>query len=479
MSINTKNIFLLSILSMSSALIGVMIYAIFINPVQKIYIEESRKAMKSAESDLLFSTKLNRLFRSSQPTDFIQAAKNSQQAVVFLRALVKLKDEHLLSESFSSETGSGVIISEDGYIVTNNHVIKGAEKIEVMLNDNREYMAKLIGSDPNTDLALLKIEASKLDFLIFGNSDSLQVGEWVMAIGNPFRLQSTVTAGIVSAKGRNINILENQGIESFIQTDAAVNPGNSGGALVNTRGELVGINTAIMTLSGNYEGFSFAVPANLAKKVVRDIREFGSVQRGWLGVELENIDNLRAKNLKIPEVAGVYIALVNKDGAAYDAGLLSGDVITMLNDKKISTLPHFMENIGTYKPGDKVRIDYIRKGKKATTYAILRNQLNSTDLVAVRKDKELLDLGFEIRDLDSYEKTKNKTNGILVVTVYRNSKVDNARIEPGFIINKVNEQKVNNVNEFIELIKNTKGKLLLNGFYENYPGEFPYRIDLE
>ena len=203
-------------------------------------------------------------------------------------------------------------MSSDGFIVTNNHVVRDAEDVEVMLNDNREYKAKIVGTDPNTDLALLKIEAEGLKFLIFGNSDSLQVGEWVMAIGNPFRLQSTVTAGIVSAKGRNINILENQGIESFIQTDAAVNPGNSGGALVNTKGELVGINTAIMSLSGNYEGFSFAVPANLAKKVVSDIRQYGFVQRGWLGVELENIDNMRAQKLHLKEVAGVYIALVTK-----------------------------------------------------------------------------------------------------------------------------------------------------------------------
>jgi serine protease Do len=476
---NYKNILFLAALSLVSAFLGVIIYASFINPMQKIYIEESRKAMKTAETDLLFSSKLDKLFRSSQPTDFISAAKNSQEAVVFLRALSKIKDENLLNDSYSAETGSGVIISGDGYIVTNYHVIKDAAKVEAMLNDNREFVAKIVGSDPNTDLALLKIESENLDFLIFGNSDSLQVGEWVMAIGNPFRLQSTVTAGIVSAKGRNINILENQGIESFIQTDAAVNPGNSGGALVNTRGELIGINTAIMTMSGNYEGFSFAVPSNLAKKVVSDIKEYGSVQRGWLGVELENIDNNRAQKLSIPEVAGVYIALVTKGGAAYDAGLQSGDVITMLNQNKIITLPQFMEAIGTYKPGDKLRIDYIRNGKRSYTYATLRNQLNSTDFIAVRKDQELINLGFEIRDLDSYEKSKHKTEGILVVTVYRNSKIDKARMEPGFIITKINGKKIGTVNEFIEIFKSSKEKLSLNGFYENYPGEFPYEINLD
>jgi serine protease Do len=372
-----------------------------------------------------------------------------------------------------------VIISSDGFIVTNNHVINGGEIVEVMLNDNREYKAKIVGTDINTDLALIKIEATELDYLVFGNSDSLQVGEWVMAIGNPFKLQSTVTAGIVSAKGRNINILENQGIESFIQTDAAVNAGNSGGALVNTKGELVGINTAIMTTTGNYEGFSFAVPCNLAKKVVNDIRQYGFVQRGWLGVELENIDDSRAKKLSIPEVAGVYVSLVTKDGAAFDAGIQSGDVITIINNYKIQSLPQFMELIGTFKPGDKVRLQFIRNGKKSVAVAVLRNQLNSTDLVAVRKDKILTDLGFELRDQDSYEKSKNKTDGVVVISVYRNTKIDRAKIEPGFIITKANGKKIENVNELLLVLSTLPGKLQLIGFYENYPGEFPYEINMD
>jgi Do/DeqQ family serine protease len=460
-------------------MLGVAIYAGFINPIQKTYLEESRKAVLAAEHQLLFSGKMNRLFTSSAPTDFIEAARNSQQAVVFIRSLINLDENVLGGEARSSETGSGVIVSPDGYIVTNHHVVKDADEVDVMLNDNREYKAQVVGNDPNTDLALLKIEAENLRFLVFGNSDSLQVGEWVMAVGNPFRLQSTVTAGIVSAKGRNINILENQGIESFIQTDAAVNPGNSGGALVNTSGELVGINTAIMTLSGNYEGFSFAVPANLAKKVVNDIKQFGFVQRGWLGVEIENIDDMRARKLQIPEVAGVYIAVVTRNGAAFDAGLKSGDVITRLNGKSIASLPQFMENIGIYRPGDKVSIDYIRDGKKATTTATLRNQLNSTDLVAVRKDKSLVELGFELRDLDSYEKSRNKSHGVKVVTVYRSSRVDEARIEPGYIITKANNKVVRTVNDVLEALKSAGGELNLDGFYENYPGEFPYKINLQ
>ncbi|MBK8699161.1 MAG: Do family serine endopeptidase [Saprospiraceae bacterium] len=478
LNVNLKTIVFYAALCTVSALMGVVIYAGIINPIQRVYLEESKKAVQAAEHQLLFSGNLDRFFRSSAPTDFILAAKNSQQAVVYIRSLFRMKEEGLLSESYGTETGSGVILSSDGYIVTNHHVVKDAEEVDVMLNDNREYKAKVVGNDPNTDLALLKIEADNLSFLVFGNSDSLQVGEWVMAIGNPFRLQSTVTAGIVSAKGRNINILENQGIESFIQTDAAVNPGNSGGALVNTKGELVGINTAIMTMSGNYEGFSFAVPANLVKKVVNDIRQYGFVQRGWLGVEIENIDDMRARKLQIPEVAGVYIALVTRNGAAFDAGLQSGDVITRLNGMEIESLPRFMETIGTYKPGDKVKIDYIRNGKKSSTTATLRNQLNSTDLVAVRKDKVLIDIGFELRDLDSFEKSRNKSHGIKVITVYRNSAVDNARLEPGYIITRANGVSVETVADILKIIERKGETLDLVGFYENYPGEFPYNIEL-
>jgi Do/DeqQ family serine protease len=478
LNLKTNNLLIISLLSTFSDVVGVLIYATFINPIQKIYIDESAKAIKTAENNLLFSDKFERYFRSATPTSFIKAARQSQKAVVFIRALSKMVEPDLLTDSYAAETGSGVIVSSDGYIVTNNHVVKGASVVEIMLNDNREYKAQIIGTDENTDLALLKIEIANTDYLIFGNSDSLQVGEWVMAVGNPFRLQSTVTAGIVSAKGRNINILENQGIESFIQTDAAVNPGNSGGALVNTNGELVGINTAIMSQSGNYEGFSFAIPANLAKKVVSDLREYGYVQRGWLGVVLENIDNNRAKKLELPEISGVYISLVTKNGAAYEAGLQSGDVITRLNGKKLESLPKFMENIGIYKPGDKVEIEYYRDGARRKTTAILRNHLNSLDLVVVRKDKVITDLGFELREMDSFEKSRAKSEGIVVASVYKNSVIDNARIEPGFIITKVNNKKVTTVNELIKMITDYKGKLSLNGFYENYPGEFPYVIEI-
>jgi Do/DeqQ family serine protease len=358
-------------------------------------------------------------------------------------------------------------------------VVQDAEKIEVMLNDNREFDAKLIGTDPNTDLALLRIEDHGLPFLSFGDSDSLDIGEWVLAIGNPFRLQSTVTAGIVSAKGRNINILEQQGIESFIQTDAAVNPGNSGGALVNTRGELVGINTAIMTYTGRYEGFSFAIPANLAQKIIYDIKEYGAVQRGWLGVTITNIDSKRANDLGLDQVGGVYLERLNRGEAAFDAGLKSGDVIISVNGVKTLTTPQFMEQIGRYRPGDLVEMEYIRKKEKFLAKVTLRNQINSTDLVAVRKDKILRTLGFELRDLDQDEKDRLETKGIYVVSVYRGSKIERTNMDPGYIITKVNEKPISSVQDLVDFLNDYDGMVVLEGFYENYPGEFPYAFSME
>lgn len=479
MQFNTKDILFLAMVSLVSSFTGVFIYATLINPVKKIYIEESLKARKVAEEELLFSGKLQQFFNSSTPTDFIHTAKDGVEAVVFIQSVSRSKDGVSHTESYSSNSGSGVIVTSDGYIVTNNHVVDNASDIVVMLNNNREYKARLIGNDPYTDLAMLKIEGENLDYLILGNSDSLQVGEWVMAIGNPFRLQSSVTAGIVSAKGRNINILENQGIESFIQTDAVVNPGNSGGALVNTKGQLVGINTAIMSVGGNFEGYSFAVPSNLVKKVINDLKQYGAVQRGWMGVEIQDVDDARAKRLNLPDIEGVYIAQINKDGAADLAGLKNGDVILKLEGEEITNVPVFMEKIGRLHPGDIVRVEYFRDGIKSRTSVTLRNQLNSTDMVAVRKDKLFTDLGFELRDLDSFEKSRNKTTGIMVVSVYKNSKIADSRIEPGFIITKINKRKVDSVNDLESLLKATTGTVLLEGIYENYPGVFPYSIEIE
>ena len=464
--------------SILGAFIGVLFYSTLFNPTQTIYIEQEQKAQLAAENEILLSERANAIFKSSAPTDFINAASSSRESVVFIESLVPANGSTYHTKRFTKSTGSGVIISNDGYIVTNNHVIENAETIQVTLNNNKEYVAKIVGFDEQTDIALLKIESTQLSYVIFGNSDSLMIGEWVLAVGNPFRLQSTVTAGIVSAKARNINVLEKQGIESFIQTDAAVNPGNSGGALINTNGELVGINTAILSSSGGYEGFSFAIPSKLVKKVVRDIKEYGVVQRGWMGVTIYNIDSKMAESLGTAEVKGVIIDALTRGGAAKASGLEKGDVLLSINDIPTNTTPRFTEVIGQYRPGDELKVKFFRDGKELFTTVTLRNQLNTTDFVAVRKDQILTNIGFELREMDSNEIGRNPEKGVYVVSVFKNSKAGVANIEPGYIITSINDEKVRTVNRLIEIIREYSGPIVFNGYYENYPGEFPYTFNL-
>jgi len=290
------------------------------------------------------------------PTDFVKTSAEVTPAIV---AIIANRGE------FKGGSGSGVIVSKDGYIITNHHVIQGTDKIEVTTNDKRTYKAKIIGKDPTTDLALLKIEAKNLPTVEFGDSDAVQVGEWVLAVGNPFNLTSTVTLGIVSAKARNINILSQQeySVESFIQTDAVVNPGNSGGALVNSAGKLVGINAAILTETGSYEGYSFAIPAKLVEKVINDLQEFGEVQRAILGVLITDVDEKIATQYSLKDVSGVLINGVNSKSSAEDAGLKKGDIIVSVNGKITESTPELQEQVARYRPGELVSIEYIRNGK--------------------------------------------------------------------------------------------------------------------
>ncbi len=478
MNSSTKNILLISAISIVSTMMGMGVYHYFFQP-ETVVIEKYSDAKLVAQNELLLSDRLASTFRAAAQGDFIKAAEESRRAVVFIEGEGKVIDDSYYTRNISKSSGSGVIISNDGYIVTNNHVIDGSDKLSVTLNDRREYIATLIGRDEQTDLALLKIESTNLPYLIFGNSDSLHIGEWVMAVGNPFRLRSSVTAGIVSAKARNINILEQKGIEAFIQTDAAVNPGNSGGALIDTRGNLLGINTAILSQSGGYEGFSFAIPANLVKKIVRDLKEYGVVQRGWMGVTINNVDATLAAELNLPEVNGIYINATTKDGAARVGGLQSGDVIIKVNDTKTNSVPEFMEQIGKYSPGDKLEIQYIRSGRPQSAAITLRNQLNTTDYVAVRKDKLLVDLGFELRELDSMEKSKFGKSGIYVVSVYKNSTIGKSNLEPGYVITGYNGIKSSDVSTFVDWLSAHEGSVVLEGFYENFPGEFPYTFQME
>ena len=362
-------------------------------------------------------------------------------------------------------SGSGVIISKDGYIVTNNHVVKGATDIEITLNDKRTYTANLVGTDPSSDIALLKIDADDLPFLNYGNSDNLKVGEWVLAIGNPFNLTSTVTAGIVSAKARNINILpQNFAIESFIQTDAAVNPGNSGGALVNQDGELVGINTAIASRTGSYVGYSFAVPVNMVKKVINDLIEFGEVQRAFIGINIQEMDALKAKDLGMESVKGVYVAGTLEGGAAREAGITEGDVVTHIGQKDINSMSELQEQISKYRPGDKIDVSVIRNKKPVHFELILRNKHGNTDIVKT-DESSLMGVSFSLPEPAELKKLRIN-NGVKINNI-EDGKFKEAGIKTGFIIRSVNHRAVYNVDDVIKFINDTEGGVLIEGIYPN------------
>ncbi|MBL7866151.1 MAG: trypsin-like peptidase domain-containing protein, partial [Cyclobacteriaceae bacterium] len=315
---------------------------------REVMLRDASNARYANFTDYNLSGAVQRKFLSSAPTNFISAAESITPSVVNIKALTSGGADNFWNDGIvGASTGSGVIISADGYIVTNNHVVADATDIQVTLDDKREYNAKIVGSDPSTDLALIKVDAQRLQPVRFGNSDSIRVGEWVLAVGNPFNLESTVTAGIVSAKGRSINILEDSySIESFIQSDAAVNPGNSGGALVNTNGELVGINTAIITKSGRYEGYSFAIPVNLAMKVIRDLKNYGVVQRGFLGVEINDLSPSMARSADYNSMNGVFVFKVNLKSAAEEAGMRQGDIIIGIDGQKIKNKAELLEQVG-------------------------------------------------------------------------------------------------------------------------------------
>ncbi len=425
--------------------------------------------LAAAYTEELFSGRIQQMFYSSAPNDFITASKVSTPGVVSI--LAQVGTGNLWErQRFAHSTGSGVVISPDGFIVTNHHVIDKSSSIKVTLNNKREYDARLIGSDPSTDLALLKIDARDLSFLVFGNSDSLQIGEWVLAVGNPFRLESTVTAGIVSAKGRNINILDaDYPIESFIQTDAVVNPGNSGGALVNSLGELVGINTAIITQTGKYEGYSFAVPSNLVQKVVYDLREYGRVQRGLLGVSIANVSSEQAKEFLLPGVNGVVLQRVSPGGAADLANLKRNDVIISVNGVATNTVPELQEIVGRYRPGDTLNVRYYRRGELQLTKVILKNPFVTT----------LADIGFELRDFTLDELKSMNKKGVLVVSIYKGSRIERTNMDPGFVITKVNDKMVETVEQVIKEIRDSRKRVVLEGFYKRYPGEYYYAFSVD
>jgi Do/DeqQ family serine protease len=371
-------------------------------------------------------------------------------------------------KQYGAGAGSGVIVSSQGYIVTNNHVIENASEIQVVLNDNSKYDAKVIGADPSTDIAVLKIEGENFPAIPIGNSDELKIGEWVLAVGNPFNLTSTVTAGIVSAKARNINLLSERSaqdivpIESFIQTDAAVNPGNSGGALVNTRGELIGINTAIASQTGSYAGYSFAVPINLVDKVMRDLIDFGIVQRGFLGVQIADVtQDVKEKN-KLPDLKGVFLAKVTEGGSADKAGLKDGDVILKIGSKEVNSVASLQEEIGKRRPGDKVSLTVRQKdGDIISKELVLRNKDGDTELMSKEEISKNYALGATFIELtDKERKELNIAYGVKIKSI-TTGKLKSIGLQEGIIITKVNNEPIETVAELTEKLSGVNRGILL------------------
>lgn len=405
--------------------------------------------------------------------NFIHSAQKVIPGVVHIRSAYSSGKNSLnpLEGFFRNQpqsSGSGVIISDDGYIATNNHVIEDASRIEVVLNDNRSYYAKVVGTDPTTDLALLKVDAEELDFVQYGNSDNVLPGEWVLAIGNPFDLNSTVTAGIISAKARNIGILRDRNnlqIESFLQTDAAVNPGNSGGALVNLKGELIGINTAIATPNGSYAGYSFAVPVTLVKKVMDDLLEFGEVQRGLLGIQINDVDARLAELEDLGRVNGVYVSNVNRNSAAEEAGIERGDVVIAINASIINNVSELQEIVARNRPGDKIEVTYIRDNTESTVEAVLKNTQGNTEVVTNIYKDQIEGATFENLKMDELADLEI-INGVRI-TELKEGKWLEAGLKENFIITKIDKVPVDNVEDLNRVLKNKKGGLLVEGIYDD------------
>ncbi len=463
------------ILGMLSGFMGCFIYMNTINPqfIKPSYNEsnadiittKNKKTVTKDESDDTAQAKAY----NQIPQNFELASNNATQSVVFIQTLNKYRSGSLFDWFFEPRTskrvgsGSGVIFSQDGYIVTNNHVIEDADQIKVILGKN-SYDATLVGADPSSDLALIKIEDQNLKKITLGSSQEVEVGQWVLAVGNPFNLTSTVTAGIVSAKGRNINLLrEKFPIESFIQTDAAINPGNSGGALVNIKGELIGINTAILSQTGSYAGYGFAVPVDIVKKVVNDLIKYGEVQKAFIGADFIDIDSEIAEKLNIESTEGVLVTYIQRNGSADKAGINKGDILLSLNGKKLKNKTDLEELLAYKYPGENIELIVKRNGKRLTKKVTLTNKEGTTGIITksvvkseslgvtfesvpkVEKDLLGINSGIEVKDIESY--------GFF-------SRLD---IPEGFIITEINNNQVETPEELIKILENIKGRVIISG----------------
>ena len=429
--------------------------------------ERQEQAMKTVSSNYVETVTLN--------LDFTAISSKAITSVVFIEstreAETVTQGPYRYQRGPARTSGSGVIISDDGYIVTNNHVVEKALEIKITLDDNRSYAAKVIGTDRTTDLALIKIEERNLEFLPYGNSNNIIVGQWVLAIGNPYGLTSTVTAGIVSAMARNIDILRennnNLQVESFIQTDAAVNPGNSGGALINTAGELIGINTAIAgSTTGSYTGYSFAVPVNLVKKVMDDLLEFGIVQRGLLGIEIRNVSAELSEEENLYVVEGVYVARVTEDSGADEAGIQAKDVIIAIDGHKVRNTSKLQELVAVHRPGDQVEVLLLRNGKEKTLMATLHNTGGTTAVVERASTFDLDGATFE--EVSQMEKERLNIVGGAKLIDRGNGKWEETEIEEGFIITHIDKQKINSVADLKSAISKKSGeRVLFLGVFPN------------
>lgn len=417
--------------------------------------------------------------------DFVDAAESSVNAVVHIKTTIVRKTatyndffgaflEHLYGIPGQTQNntmvayGSGVVLSPDGYIVTNNHVVEGADAVEVTFNNKVVREATIVGTDPTSDLALVKVDGKDLNYLVFGDSDKVKVGEWVLAVGNPFNLTSTVTAGIVSAKARDISILgEGSSVESFIQTDAAVNRGNSGGALVNTRGELIGINAAIASHTGSYEGYSFAIPSNIVRKVVDDLLMYGETQRAYIGLYPQEMNAQLAEKAGMKEIKGVYVAGLTTQGAAEKAGIKQGDVLTRVNGNEVNTVTQLLESVHQYRPGDEVKVDVVREGRSSSYKVKLLNESGSTEVVKKGESFYNATFGLVLQPVSKQQVKNSGANGGLKIVEIRQGAFQGAGVE-GFVITAVNGKPVLSKTDLDNVLAaNHSRKIYIEGFYPN------------
>ena len=496
-----KSVFLVVLISAATAVLSVWGYSKYIQ------VEYSDTQTTNGKLPVNYAG----FFGTNAPgstVDFTGAASSATPAVVHIKTRTKAhqvtnnlpKGKNPFSDFFGGDdpfgdffsgprvqnvpeqraSGSGALISDDGYIVTNNHVVEGADEVNVTLSNKKSYKGTIVGTDPSSDLAVVKIDAGKnLPYMVYGNSDDVKLGQWVLAIGYPLSLDVTVTAGIVSAKARSIGINKSRSpVESFIQTDAAVNPGNSGGPLVNTNGELIGINSAIASPTGSYAGYSYAIPVNIVRKTVNDLIKYGAVQRGYLGLSYapNEMSDAQKKAMGVKDGDGIYVTGVAEDGAAIEAGIKKGDFVTKLNGVTISSSAELQEQLSRYKPGDKLSVTYVRNGSEKTSSVTLKNKSGTYAQVtaATLGDK----LGGELVTLDAATAKKNNISGGVQVKSLGKGALKNSRIQEGFIITSVNGQEVKSVDDLKAVLANATGTVKLEGIYPGYDETYGYPLNL-